>query len=72
MPKTPIDPKQKAYTISIARQACARVFRDGGAPSDALDAFGLTAGDRSVGWQDAVDLIANAIVDQHTAQHLAA
>ena len=48
--------------IGYSRQACARVFRDGGSPTDALAAFGLDAGDiGSSEWSRAVDLIANAL-----------
>ncbi len=37
-----INPLQWHEALGVARQSCARVFRDGGAPADALRAFGLT------------------------------
>jgi hypothetical protein len=47
-------------SCDYARQICARFFRDGCAPSDALTAFGLTARE-TVGWAVAVDRIALAL-----------
>ena len=34
-----INPQQWQHAIGIARQPCARIFRDGGAPADALEAL---------------------------------
>ncbi len=71
-----INPHQKAHAVGLARQACARVFRDGGSPDDALDAFGLGgglaggfaggfAGQGPTGdWSKAVDMIATALCAQ--------
>lgn len=54
-----INPLQWQHAISVARQSCARVFRDGGAPLDALSAFGLAADDWSAqDWSRAVETIA--------------
>jgi hypothetical protein len=36
-----INPFQWHQAMGVARQACARIFRDGGRPADALAAFGL-------------------------------
>ena len=47
---------QWEQALGYARQACARIFRDGGSPTMALKAFGL-AGD----WSIAVDRIAQAL-----------
>jgi len=59
-----INPQQWNHAISVARQSCARVFRDGGAPADALEAFGL-AGDNAVSdWSAAVEMIAQALCTQ--------
>jgi hypothetical protein len=46
----------------VARQTCARFFRDGGTPEDALNAFGLS-GDETVAldWSRAVDSIAQTL-----------
>jgi hypothetical protein len=53
---TPILSEQ---AVAIARQSCARIFRDGGAPGDALAAFGLAgADDGALDWRRTVDLIA--------------
>ena len=38
-----VNPLQWHQAVGIARQSCARFFRDGGAPADALLAFGLSA-----------------------------
>lgn len=55
-----INPLQWHQALGVARQSCARFFRDGGTPSDALGAFGLkpaTASD----WSHAVELIAERL-----------
>ena len=49
------------HATSVARQVCARVFRDGGAPADALDAFGLAHADIHGNWRAAVECIAHAL-----------
>ena len=41
-----VNPLQWHQAVGVARQSCARFFRDGGAPADALLAFGLSADDR--------------------------
>ncbi|MCB1509369.1 MAG: hypothetical protein KDJ36_00580 [Hyphomicrobiaceae bacterium] len=66
-----INPQQKSHAVGLARQACARVFRDGGAPSDALEAFGLAAHGPVSDWSRAVDLIADALCSR-TPTHRAA
>lgn len=54
-----INPIQWHQAQSVSRQTCARVFRDGGSPGDALAAFGLEAvAEGDVNWEKAVDLIA--------------
>ncbi len=46
----------------VARQACARFFRDGRNPEDALKAFGLENTERSeLDWSRAVDAIAQKL-----------
>ncbi len=52
-----VNPIQWHQAVAVSRQTCARVFRDGGAPGDALAAVGLTNGD-DINWDKAVDLIA--------------
>ena len=59
-----INPLQWHEAMGVARQSCARVFRDGGSPVDALLAFGLArdraaAGD--VTWDRVVSSIAEAL-----------
>ena len=49
------------HATGVARQVCARVFRDGGAPADALEAFGLAHEDLHGNWRAAVDRIAQAL-----------
>ena len=57
-----INPVQWNEAVAHARQACARVFRNGGAPKDALAAFGLTRDGAPGGdWSKAVDTIAQTL-----------
>lgn len=49
------------HATGVARQICARVFRDGGAPADALDTFGLAHDEVQGNWRDAIELIAHAL-----------
>ena len=57
-----INPMQWNEAVAQARQACARVFRNGGAPKDALASFGLTGnGLPSSDWSKAVDTIARTL-----------
>jgi hypothetical protein len=51
---------QWQQTMGYARQACARIFRDGGSPTEACRAFGLTA-EPTADWSVAVDRIALAL-----------
>jgi hypothetical protein len=55
-----LSPIQWHQAVAVSRQECARIFRDGGAPKDALVAFGLSASD-APNWDRAVDLIAAEI-----------
>jgi hypothetical protein len=55
-----INPFQWHQAIGVARQACARIFRDGGRPADALAAFGLKDG-ASKDWSKTVEAIAEAL-----------
>jgi hypothetical protein len=57
-----INPVQWNQAKGYSRQACARVFRDGGSAPDALMAFGLDGADVAASeWSRAVDLIATAL-----------
>jgi hypothetical protein len=52
------NPVQWIAAVGYARQACARIFRDGGTPQDALAAFGLARAESCGDWSVAVDRIA--------------
>ena len=57
-----INPIQWHHAISVSRQACGRVFADGGSPADAVVAFGLSAeADSELTWEKAVDHIAEEL-----------
>jgi hypothetical protein len=56
-----MDAAQMDHATGIARQVCARVFRDGGTPADAMEVFGIAHVDVHAGWRDAVDTIARAL-----------
>ncbi len=55
-----ISPAHWHQSVGYARQACARVFRDGGSPADAVAAFGVKA-EGSLDWARAVEMIADAL-----------
>ena len=52
-----INPAQWQQAMGYARQACARIFRDGGSPIEACRAFGVS-GEPATDWSIAVDRIA--------------
>ena len=52
-----INPLQWHQSMGFARQACARIFRDGGSAADAVKAFGIRA-EGVKDWSKAVELIA--------------
>ena len=57
-----INPLQWHQALGVARQSCARFFRDGGHPADAMHAFGLTPSDASsLVWSKAVEAIAGVL-----------
>ncbi len=58
-----INPVQWHQAVGYARQACARIFRDGGTPRDAATAFGLSSRNAS-DWSKTVELIAEALCAQ--------
>jgi hypothetical protein len=55
-----LSPMQWHQAVAVSRQECARIFRDGGKPQDALVAFGLKA-DATASWERVVDQIAGEI-----------
>ncbi|MET0407546.1 MAG: hypothetical protein ABW006_04175 [Hyphomicrobium sp.] len=52
-----LSPIQWHQAVAVSREQCARIFRDGGAPGDALVAFGLRS-EKGANWERVVDLIA--------------
>jgi hypothetical protein len=57
-----INALQRHHAQSIARQTCARVFRDGGQPADALQTFNLKLTEtQKLGWGRAVELITDSL-----------
>jgi hypothetical protein len=64
MTPTQINPEQWDHAVNVARQTCARIFRDGGSPADALEAFGVALPDSSADWKGAVEMIAQALCAQ--------
>lgn len=61
-----INPLQWHQAMGFARQSCARVFRDGGSPAEALKAFGITASaaDAKLDWDKAVERVAEVLCAQ--------
>lgn len=55
-----VNPAHWHQSVGFARQACARVFRDGGSPADAVAAFGVKA-EGALDWSRAVEIIAEAL-----------
>ena len=57
-----INPLQWHQAMGVARVSCARFFRDGGMPADALLAFGLSADERcGQDWSRTVEAIAESL-----------
>lgn len=55
------NPIQWQQNVGLARQACARIFRDGGSPADALRVFGLQEANAPRDWAVVVDRIAASL-----------
>lgn len=66
-----VNPIQWQQSVGLARQICARVFRDGGSAGDALAAFGL-APTSDLSWDKAVDLMAAELTRQSMPSRRAA
>jgi hypothetical protein len=56
-----LNPVQWQQNLGYARQACARIFRDGGSPVEALKAFGLDGTGAPADWSVTVDRIAASL-----------
>jgi hypothetical protein len=55
------NPAQWQQNVGLARTACARIFRDGGTPADALRVFGLDPAHAPKDWAVIVDRVAAAL-----------
>ena len=55
-----VNPVQWQLAMDYARQACARIFRDGGSAAEALSAFNLPA-EGTPDWNTSVGRIAEAL-----------
>lgn len=66
------NPAQWEQSVGYARAVCARLFRDGGKPADALKAFGLPATDAPRDWAVVVDRIATSMCAPATPRRKAA
>jgi hypothetical protein len=56
-----VNPLQWHQAVGVARQSCARFFRDGGSPADALAAFGLAPDAQAGDWGKTVEAIAQVL-----------
>lgn len=57
-----INPAQWDHALGYARQSCARIFRHGGSPVDAMSSFGLASPmSRNANWGSAVENIAMSL-----------
>jgi len=54
--------------VGLARQSCARIFKDGGSPAAAMHAFGLRVDADAAGWDKAVMQIAEVLCTHSTRQ----
>lgn len=62
VPPAEREPTQWHQAVGLARQACARIFRDGGTAADAIRAFGLnTPAAANTDWSRAVSTIAESL-----------
>jgi hypothetical protein len=56
-----VNPVHWHQSVGYARAACARMFRDGGSPTDALLAFGIDGAASINDWSKAVERIAEVL-----------
>ena len=62
MNRSHINPMQWHSATGVARQICARIFRDGGTPADAMKAFGVPEeSSEALCWSKAVDALAERL-----------
>ncbi len=68
---TNINAIEWAQANDRARHVCARVFRDGGSPADALKSHGVTETCDANDWGKAVELVAQALCSSPPMQRAA-
>jgi hypothetical protein len=56
-----VNPIEWHQAVGIARQSCARFFRDGGTAADAMRAFGAPPAADIADWSKAVEAIARVL-----------
>lgn len=66
---THISPVEWELALAMARSVCAAIFKQGGHPIDALQAYGF-ARDETANWQTAIEGVAFAHC-QHALQNAA-
>jgi hypothetical protein len=71
LPPAHVNPFEWEQAMGLARQICARIFRDGGTPEQALQACSL-APRAGANWSRAVDLIAEAMTTPAASRRRAA
>mgnify|MGYP006393115063 CR=1 FL=1 len=67
-----VNPAQWEQSVGYARAICARMFRDGGKPADALKTFGLAVTDVPKDWATVVDRIATSLATENNPRRKAA
>ena len=65
-----VRPRQWRQAVDVARETCARFFRDGRSPADAMRACGF-APSGAVGWGHAVNLLAELHCAMQDAKRVA-
>jgi hypothetical protein len=65
------NPVQWQQNVGLARTACARIFRDGGSPADALKVFGLETVHAPLDWSVVVDRVAASLSQPATQRKVA-
>lgn len=66
-----INPVLWEQSLGYARAHCARLFRDGGTPTDALKALGLSADGAPQDWAIVIDRIAVALAEPSVPRRMA-
>ena len=56
-----INPVQWSQSVGLARQAAARVYREGGSAREAAESFGVKVGKGDVSWDRAIEMMAERV-----------